>query len=658
MSDEQKKSSKKKIIIGVVAAVVAVAVLVLILVLCLPKGAPDDPNNPSTPTHTHKMTAVERQEATCTEKGHEAYWKCDDCGKMFSDSEGKSELNSVPEIAAKGHTVPFMTETKQANCTDNGEKSGKCEVCQQTVTEVIPALGHQTGEWQFDAFFHWKECSRCGQSVDMDDHEFSNGKCGVCNFDQNAEVAAELTFELLEDGTWSVSGATNIGIATYVEIPATHEGAKVTVVGEKAFYASGIERVIFRNESVFLDWACFSHCHSLTEVRFDEGVREIARKKHDISEEHWWWDYPDYPFYNSDKIQMVYLGSTVNSLETKLFGGFDVGYNFDGPPNSHEEIHPTFSFERYEVSPDNAKYGTDEHGILYNKQTKVLIFVPYKLTGEVTILTDTEEIREGAFGCISGLTAINLPSGLQKIGAHAFDATGITELVIPDSVTSLGTYNGYMDICCHCANLRKFHVGASVARQQVGSEHGILGIGRYFPRTVTSVTVSASNECYKSQNNCILSKDGEVLYLSNSTGEIPVGVKFLSEYALAFNESLTKITIPQSVVNIGYGAFDGCANLQSVELPSGLAYIDSYAFARTGLTRITFPQSLKQISCWAFQECKDLVSAVFEDPSNWKVYNNGMDSSTAQDVVLSNPSQNAAYLTDTYYDKIWKKVST
>ena len=85
---------KKKLLI--VAVLVVVAVTLLLVAAC---------------SHSHTLTAVARKDATCTEKGNEAYWKCDDCGKMFSDSAGKNEIKSVPEIAAKGHSVPSFTET-------------------------------------------------------------------------------------------------------------------------------------------------------------------------------------------------------------------------------------------------------------------------------------------------------------------------------------------------------------------------------------------------------------------------------------------------------------------------------------------------------------------------------------------------------------------
>ena len=597
--------------------------------------------------HKHSLSAVPEKDATCTEKGNKAYWKCNDCGKMFSDQDGNHEIKSIPEIAARGHSVPSMTETKPADCTNKGQKSGTCERCGQTVTEDIPALGHKTDTWQFDDSVHWRECSRCGQAVDMGDHTFTNGKCDVCNFDQNAEVAADLIFEPLSDGTWSVTGMTNGGVATYAEIPATHANAKVTVIGEKAFYATRLQKVVFYNESVVLDKACLSHCHNLTEVRFEDGVREI------ISVDHWYWDYPDYPFYNSEKIVSVWLGSAVNSLDTEIFGGYALA-NIDFS-DAYSDVHPTLSISRYEVSSNNQKYKTDEYGILYNKQNKTLVFVPYKLTGAVTVLSDTEEIRDGAFGCVSGVTAITLPNGLKKIGESAFNATGITELTIPDSVTSLGLYNGYPCICANCPKLTKLHIGAKVAHQQVGLEQGLIGIGRFLPKTVTTVTVSPANTCYKSQNNCILSADGKSLYLSNKQGDIPSGVTILGAYSFAYNNNLTRVDVPETVTTICRGAFCGCSNLKVVDLSYGLAQIDAYAFARTGLTSITFPASLEKIACWAFEDCSSLNSATFQEPSNWKVYNYSV--STGVSVDLSVPSQNAKYLTDTYYSSNWIKVS-
>ncbi len=54
-------------------------------------------------SHAHSLTPHARAEASCTTTGTEAYWSCDGCKKLFSDAEGKNEIEAPIVIAAKGH---------------------------------------------------------------------------------------------------------------------------------------------------------------------------------------------------------------------------------------------------------------------------------------------------------------------------------------------------------------------------------------------------------------------------------------------------------------------------------------------------------------------------------------------------------------------------
>ena len=53
----------------------------------------------------HKLEKVEKKEAGCTETGHEAYWKCKKCAKLFSDEAGTHEISNPVEINANGHKL-------------------------------------------------------------------------------------------------------------------------------------------------------------------------------------------------------------------------------------------------------------------------------------------------------------------------------------------------------------------------------------------------------------------------------------------------------------------------------------------------------------------------------------------------------------------------
>lgn len=86
----------------------------------------------------HSWVSYERQEATCTEDGWEAYRQCSTCGAI--DGE-------YPRIPAKGHRWGEFAVTKEPTCTEDGSKERVCEVCGEKETAAIPAKGHTWGEF-------------------------------------------------------------------------------------------------------------------------------------------------------------------------------------------------------------------------------------------------------------------------------------------------------------------------------------------------------------------------------------------------------------------------------------------------------------------------------------------------------------------------------
>lgn len=55
------------------------------------------------PATGHELTGVAAKAPTCTEDGYEAYWKCERCGRYFSDADGKNEIQAPTVIKATGH---------------------------------------------------------------------------------------------------------------------------------------------------------------------------------------------------------------------------------------------------------------------------------------------------------------------------------------------------------------------------------------------------------------------------------------------------------------------------------------------------------------------------------------------------------------------------
>ena len=93
----------------------------------------------------HKVTFYSDKDATCTENGYYAHYKCANCSTCFVDADC---AYSVPEayitLTATGHTE--VTDAAVApTCTATGLTAGShCSVCGEVITaqQTVPATGH------------------------------------------------------------------------------------------------------------------------------------------------------------------------------------------------------------------------------------------------------------------------------------------------------------------------------------------------------------------------------------------------------------------------------------------------------------------------------------------------------------------------------------
>lgn len=97
----------------------------------------------TTEKHTHTMKAVEAKEATCTEKGNQAYYYCTSCGKYYSDEKGLNNIKLEDTvIPAKGH-VSVVDAAVAATTENTGLTEGShCGECGAVLVkqEVVPKL--------------------------------------------------------------------------------------------------------------------------------------------------------------------------------------------------------------------------------------------------------------------------------------------------------------------------------------------------------------------------------------------------------------------------------------------------------------------------------------------------------------------------------------
>ncbi len=95
---------------------------------------------------------------------------------------------------------------------------------------------------------------------------------------------------------------------------------------------------------------------------------------------------------------------------------------------------------------------------------------------------------------------------------------------------------------------------------------------------------------------------------------IPDSVTSIGNLAFSRCESLDNITIPDSITSIKSGTFATCVSLTSITIPNSVTSIESYAFSNClGLKNITIPDSVTSIGDYAFEHCKSLISITIPD---------------------------------------------
>ncbi len=88
-------------------------------------------------------------------------------------------------------------------------------------------------------------------------------------------------------------------------------------------------------------------------------------------------------------------------------------------------------------------------------------------------------------------------------------------------------------------------------------------------------------------------------------------VEIIGDNSFSYCNSLTNVTIPDSVTSIGDSAFSHCNGLTSITIPESVTSIGNSAFEKChSLTSITIPDSVTSIDLMAFEECDSLTNII------------------------------------------------
>ena len=359
----------------------------------------------------------------------------------------------------------------------------------------------------------------------------------------------------------------------------------------------------------------FDGCTSLSRVTLPQGMTSISSQM----------------FRNCVSLKSINLPAAATAINTEAFLGSGLEYIVI-PQNVKTIGNKAFGdcFNLVEVLVDglNATFRSED-GIVYNKTTGALVFVPcamtdigidvgelllngitayafYGVTGieHITVPEGVTTIPANAFYGFTSLKSVSLPSTLQSIGNYAFAyCTSLESIVIPETMVVLGT-----NLFQGCTSL-----------SSVTLPEGLDVLSNYMFEGCTSLKTIDLPESLTYLGTYTFQNSG----LTSVT--IPAGVKHLSldktssaasgthkVYTFANCTDLVSVTFNEGLETMGRFVFSGCTSLESVKLPSSLYCMDRENFSNSGLKSITIPAGLTDWD-YAFQNCTYLETVTMAE---------------------------------------------
>lgn len=263
-----------------------------------------------------------------------------------------------------------------------------------------------------------------------------------------------------------------------------------------------------------------------------------------------------------------------------------------------------------------------------------------KMPSELVIPETTTKIPANVFNGCNAITSVSIPSSVETIGTNAFascdslkmvdiqdiaawcnivfeneganpisnatepygwwglkeftlqvNGTPITELVIPEGVTSIGAYA---------------FDGARL--EHVTFPNTLVSIGNHaFPYNYFDEVILP--ESLKSLGECAFP---ECRYLERV--QINDGLEVIPTCAFDECGNLSDVSMPSSVKKIELQAFYLCRNLTTMPMTDSLQTIGYSAFAGSGIETLKTGKSLTSIGEHAFSFCNNLKSVEISDP--------------------------------------------
>lgn len=169
--------------------------------------------------------------------------------------------------------------------------------------------------------------------------------------------------------------------------------------------------------------------------------------------------------------------------------------------------------------------------------------------------------------------SIIVREGTVAIAGGTFQNSRIESLILPDSLVSIG-----FEAFRNCDSLTKLHLPRGLVELDEGALQSLTALER--------ITVAEDNPAFRSIDGVLYSKDGKTLvyYPAARGGDaytVEAGVTHLAPRAFAEAAHLRTLTLPDGLLEIGWGAFQSSNSLTSVTVPASVTAVGDSVFSNS-----------------------------------------------------------------------------
>ena len=394
---------------------------------------------------------------------------------------------------------------------------------------------------------------------------------GGYGLDENGTPKPVFTYSLDDDGNATITGYT--GNVSALVIPEEIDGHKVVKLGNGVFKKhQEIVSVQIPDLITSIGVSAFRDCSNLENVNLPKNLISIGNRA----------------FVRCTKIGKINLPKSLMEVDTY---GINWWYPFDGCSNLKE-----IEFEEGITQIPTGIFGNTGLENVKIPDTVTSIgersFADCTNLQEVKISDTVTSIGVESFTDCANLEKVNLSKNLKSIGNRAFaKCIKIEKINLPKSLTEVDTYwSNWWYPFDGCSNLKEIEFEEGITQIPTGI-FGNTGLENVkMPDTVTSIGERSFADCTKLEKIIFSEK-----------------IETINGRAFAGCTSLKSISLPDSITSMGTEIFEGCTSLSSVKLPNKCVNITSSTFEGcTSLTEITLPDTVTTIQDHAFKNCTAL----------------------------------------------------